>query len=405
MKCNAEQIKNNENNENNENIKERNNFISNKTIINKEEKEIDNKKNQNKIINHKEYKKLLFDKINEDNSSSLQENINENINSDNSKNIESNKIYITVQPSPILSNLKNIYGNNISKNEFIFDYLNTNVLSNFTLQETDNKSLNQIQNQNAKSNKKMLKNNESLTSNVNSTTNISSMEKPIFKCTCKNSNCLKFYCECFANGKFCDNCNCINCKNTQENKELRLEKYNLIISRNPKAIQKINSTKRSWTCKCINSNCSKKYCDCFHNGRACTSKCRCINCLNKNISIKNNNNKKIKRIRGIKKEKINKVICRKFKRNKITKNKEKKNINENNENVQNNIEKNEKRNQYIKFYTPKKQRNNYDKSNYIYYQNDTTAALTGKKENKNLFQSKTDKRRKDVYTKLQMDNL
>ena len=60
---------------------------------------------------------------------------------------------------------------------------------------------------------------------------------------------------------------------------------------------------------------------------------------------------------------------------------------------------------YHKFYTPKKQRNNYDKSNYINYQNDTTAALTGKKENKNLFQSKTDKRRKDVYTKLQMDNL
>ena len=69
------------------------------------------------------------------------------------------------------------------------------------------------------------------------------MEKPIFKCTCKNSNCLKFYCECFANGKFCDNCNCQNCKNTQENKDLRLEKYNLIISRNPKALQKINSTK------------------------------------------------------------------------------------------------------------------------------------------------------------------
>ena len=344
---------------------------------------------KNKIINHQECKKLLFDKINEeDNSSSLQENINENINIDN-------EINLTIQSSSTLSNIRNFFGNHMTKNEFIFDYLNTNVLSNLSLPDTDNKY--QIHNQNIKPNKKPLKNNESLTSNINST-NISSMEKPTFRCTCKNSNCLKFYCECFANGKFCDNCICINCKNTQENKELRLERYNLIISRNPKAIHKINSTKRSWTCKCKNSNCSKKYCDCFHNGRACTSKCRCVNCQNKNVAIKSNNNKKLKRIRGLKKEKMNKLINRKFKRSKIIKNI----YNEIVQNEQNNIE---KKNKYNKYYTPKKQRNNYDKSNYIYYQNDTTAALTGKKEKKNVFQNKTDKKRKDVYTKLQMDNL
>lgn len=224
------------------------------------------------------------------------------------------------------------------------------------------------------------------------------MEKPIFKCTCKNSNCLKFYCECFANGKFCDNCNCQNCKNTQENKDLRLEKYNLIISRNPKALQKINSTKRSWTCKCRNSNCSKKYCDCFHNRRACTSKCKCINCLNKNIWTKHINNRKIRRIRGVKKTKLNKIIKRSFKKNTIIK------INENNNNNENNNDnKDKKEKKLTKLYTPKKQRNNYDKSNYIYYQNETTASITGKKIKNNLFQSKTEKRRKDVYTKLQME--
>ena len=398
MRNNVEQIKNDENNDNIKGKNNLNNFISNKNIINKEENENENKNKNNKIINHQECKKLLFDKI-EDNSSSLQENINENINLDNNKIIENNEINITIQSSSILSDIRNLYGNHLTKNEFIFDYLNTNVLSNLSLPETEKKS--QIQNKNIKTNKKPLKNNESLTSNINSTTNISSMEKPIFRCTCKNSNCLKFYCECFANGKFCDNCICINCKNTQENKELRLERYNLIISRNPKAIQKINSTKRSWTCKCRNSNCSKKYCDCFHNGRNCTSKCRCFNCENKNFTIKNNNNKKIKRIRGIKKVKMTKLINRKFKRGKKIKNSD----NDNNQNEENNIDKKEKKNKYNKYYTPKKQRNNYDKSNYIFYQNDTTATLTGKKEKRNLFQNKTDKKIKDVYTKLQMDNL
>ena len=71
-----------------------------------------------------------------------------------------------------------------------------------------------------------------------------------------------------------NNCSCSNCKNTIDNKELRAQKYDEIISRNPKALQKINSTKRSWTCKCKNSNCLKKYCDCLQNGRCCTSKCK-----------------------------------------------------------------------------------------------------------------------------------
>ena len=339
--------------------------------------------------------------MNDDNTSSIQYNINDNIKNDNNKTILQNNINITMESS-LISNLKEIYGCNIIKNEYIFDSLNTNVLSDFSLLQKEKNILTQ----NIQFFKKPLKNNEFAISNINSTTNLSSNEKPASRCTCKNSNCLKFYCECFANGKFCDNCICVNCKNTQEFKELRLEKYNLIISRNPKAIQKINSTKRSWTCKCKNSNCSKKYCDCFQNKRFCTSKCKCINCFNKNnISKNNNNERKIKRIRGIKKEKMCKLIRKKIKKHKNKKDNE--NIDNKivNKNLEDNKDENEKKikEPISNYYTPKKQRNNFDRNNYIYYQNESTA-FTGKKERKKLFESK-EKKRIDVYTKLQMENI
>ena len=341
--------------------------------------------------------------MNDENSSSIQGNINDNINNDNNKKNLLNNINITIEPS-LISNLNDIYGNNILKNEYTFDSLNTNVLSDFSLYQ----KAKTYQTHNSKLFKKPLKNNEFSISNINSTTNLSSNEKPTSKCTCKNSSCLKCYCECFANGRFCDNCVCVNCKNTQEFKELRLEKYNLIISRNPKAIQKINSTKRSWTCKCKNSNCQKKYCDCFQNRRFCTSKCRCINCYNKNNGPKNNNNeRKIKRIRGIKKEKMNKLIRKRSRKNKNKNDNENipyKNVNKNFEDNKNENEKKIKET-ISSYYTPKKQRNNFDRNNFIYYQNEsTTAAFTGKRERKKLFESK-EKKKADVYTKLQMENI
>jgi len=139
------------------------------------------------------------------------------------------------------------------------------------------------------------------------------LNKDSLVCTCKNSFCLKFYCECFSNGKCCENCGCVNCKNTPEFEPLRQEKYKSIIERNPRAIYQINSVKKSFTCNCKNSNCQKKYCDCFQNGKSCTSKCKCLNCYNKVINSKNNNNnnnngrrKKMRRIKVVKTTKINK---------------------------------------------------------------------------------------------------
>jgi hypothetical protein len=87
---------------------------------------------------------------------------------------------------------------------------------------------------------------------------------------------------------------------------------------------------------------------------------------------------------------------------------ENENKNKKSEDIINEIEnENEKKlkDPLFNFYTPKKQRNNFDKNNFIYYQNEsTTAALTGKKERrKKLFDYK-DKKIKDVYTKLTMDS-
>jgi hypothetical protein len=33
-------------------------------------------------------------------------------------------------------------------------------------------------------------------------------------------------------------------------------------------------------CNCKNSECKKKYCECFQNKLLCSSKCRCLNCKN-----------------------------------------------------------------------------------------------------------------------------
>lgn len=35
-------------------------------------------------------------------------------------------------------------------------------------------------------------------------------------CNCKNSRCLKLYCECFSLGEYCINCNCMNCHNNSQ---------------------------------------------------------------------------------------------------------------------------------------------------------------------------------------------
>jgi hypothetical protein len=67
--------------------------------------------------------------------------------------------------------------------------------------------------------------------------NIPGMSNGKKNCNCKNSRCLKLYCECFASGEYCKNCNCNGCCNNMENESVRKETIAAILERNPVAFR------------------------------------------------------------------------------------------------------------------------------------------------------------------------
>lgn len=97
-----------------------------------------------------------------------------------------------------------------------------------------------------------------------------------YKCNCSKTGCNRLYCECYANGRFCSNCNCVNCQNKPP--------MNCVTNKRPEPVK---PQKEAITCTCTKSGCNKKYCECFKNGVKCNGDCRCVGCNNSNFKNSN----------------------------------------------------------------------------------------------------------------------
>uniref|UniRef100_A0A1I8QCR8 CRC domain-containing protein n=1 Tax=Stomoxys calcitrans TaxID=35570 RepID=A0A1I8QCR8_STOCA len=107
-------------------------------------------------------------------------------------------------------------------------------------------------------------------------------------CNCSKSQCLKLYCDCFANGEFCQDCTCKDCFNNLENEDERQRAIRSCLERNPSAFKpKITSSSdqgdmrlHNKGCNCKRSGCLKNYCECYEAKIPCSSNCKCVGCRN-----------------------------------------------------------------------------------------------------------------------------
>lgn len=119
---------------------------------------------------------------------------------------------------------------------------------------------------------------------------VSSMANSRKPCNCTKSHCLKLYCECFAQGQLCQNCNCNHCMNNLAYEEERGRAIKMTLERNPTAFHpKIGrgegERKHTKGCNCKRSGCLKNYCECYEAKISCSDLCRCLGCRNTEDSI------------------------------------------------------------------------------------------------------------------------
>lgn len=113
-------------------------------------------------------------------------------------------------------------------------------------------------------------------------------------CRCKNSLCIRLYCDCFTTLDFCSkDCTCTNCMNNEKNTIEREQVIQDTLAKNPQAFtskyKKINKDKKvllhTRGCHCKKTGCVKQYCECYKAKTGCTRLCRCIACKNEYIDL------------------------------------------------------------------------------------------------------------------------
>jgi hypothetical protein len=139
-------------------------------------------------------------------------------------------------------------------------------------------------------------------------------KKKSFKgCNCKNTNCLRLFCECFRNLGYCsESCRCLNCLNNLKFKKARdfVVNKTQFINKNAFSNKQIeingenskNIINRDG-CNC-KKNCDSKYCGCKKFNAKCSNICRCDDCTNNKIFLDKSNIQKIYKPSSRKKDKI-----------------------------------------------------------------------------------------------------